>query len=160
LGFEHEVAFSAGLLHDIGKLIICCFMPEEHKLVREYVEKHKCTDFQAEMEIVGYSHSLVGKILGESWKLPEIICHAVAEHHEPDIDARPEHKYSVLVHIANYLAKRTFSPDQLKNDEDASLLPEVAEQFRLDEEKVEEMCSSLLDLYSKSSTFMQMAMCA
>ena len=36
---EGEISFSAGLLHDIGKLVICAFMPEEYRAINEIMER-------------------------------------------------------------------------------------------------------------------------
>lgn len=157
-GQDAEVAFSAGLLHDIGKLITCCFLPDEHRLVSEFREKEGVADYQAEMATVGHAHTLVGRMLAESWKLPRNIQRAIEFHHYPFHDMEESRTYSTIIHLANYLAKRTFFAKSPEVAGWSDLLPEVATELELTEQVLEAFCSKLRDEYTSSSTFMQMAM--
>lgn len=160
LSCESEIAFSAGLLHDIGKLIICCFMPEDHRAIRALAKEKGCSDLEAEKETIGYSHTLVGTMLAESWKLPLLIRTAIADHHSPGSPDSPGSQYSALVHVANYLSVKTFDPDVLKSGAGSILQPEVLDQLELSEEDLETLSAELLESYSRSTTFVQMAMSA
>jgi putative nucleotidyltransferase with HDIG domain len=156
-GSDPEAAFSAGLLHDIGKLIICCFMPDDHKRIMQYITEEGLSDCEAEARVVGYDHTLVGRMLAANWKLPQSIQAAIEFHHAPHLDGEEEDQYSPIIHLADYLAHRTFEKRILNIEGQSYLLPIVSEQMSLTEEVLDALCHQLVDEYSRSSTFMQMA---
>lgn len=157
-GLDAEVAFSAGLLHDIGKLITCCFLPEEHKLTMEYQQERQTSDYLAEMASVGHAHTHIGRMLAANWKLPVAIQRAIEFHHFPMQDTEDSRVYSIIIHFANYLAKRTFGSKMPQYDDWTDLLPEVHADLELTDEVIEAFCSKLREEYAASSTFMQLAM--
>ncbi len=83
MGYQKkEEAFTAGLLHDIGKLVMNIFVPELREVV-EKVKKGELTFFEAEQETLDINHAVVGKYLLDIWNLPNPIVMAVLYHHEP-----------------------------------------------------------------------------
>ncbi len=83
MGYQKkEEAFTAGLLHDIGKLVMNIFVPELKEVV-EKVKKGELTFFEAEQETLDINHAVVGKYLLDIWNLPNPIVMAVLYHHEP-----------------------------------------------------------------------------
>lgn len=155
-GLDSEVAFSAGLLHDIGKLIICCFFREEHDEIEHLKKKNNISDYQAETAAAGFSHTLVGRVLSENWKLPLVIQDAIEHHHFPDKVAKDGENYAVVVHVANYLAKRAFNRLLKDFDNWHHLQPEIVEDYGLTEDVIDAFCQQLLEAYANSNTFMQM----
>ncbi len=155
-GLDSEVAFSAGLLHDIGKLIICCFFKEEHEEIELLKSKNNISDYQAETTAAGFSHTLIGKVLAENWKLPAAISDAIEHHHFPDKVAKDGANYAVVVHIANYLSKKAFDRRLREFDGWHHLQPEIVDDYNLTDEVIEAFCQQLLEDYARSNTFMQM----
>jgi putative nucleotidyltransferase with HDIG domain len=155
---DSEVAFSAGLLHDLGKLIICCFMPTDHRAVVDFVRENDCSDYQAEQEMIGFTHALIGRLLAENWKLPARIQAAIAYHHSPDQDGDKSGGYANAIHLANYLAIKTFDPKLLRIDVWSNLQDQTRVELEITEEVEEQLSADLLNEYSRSSTFIQMAM--
>jgi HD-like signal output (HDOD) protein len=160
-GLSHldpEVAFSAGLLHDIGKLVVCCFMPEEHEKIAAYVAEQGCSDYEAERAVLDFNHALAGRILGSNWKLPVAMLKAIEFHHEPLAATEDGADYAQAVHIGNYLAVRVFDDSLLKRSPASYRDDDVTTMLALDDEALEKLADKLLDEYSRSSTFLQMAM--
>lgn len=79
-----ETAFTAALLHDIGKLVLGHYLEVDAKPILELAHKERIPFDQAETEILGINHAEVGAELLKRWKLPEVIVEAVRWHHEPD----------------------------------------------------------------------------
>ncbi|MDD5675094.1 MAG: HDOD domain-containing protein [Chitinivibrionales bacterium] len=79
---DKGMAFTAALLHDIGKLILGRRAgPAVMQAIWECVEKNGFTCVQAENETLGFSHAVLGAEIIKAWQLPEIIENAVRDHH-------------------------------------------------------------------------------
>jgi putative nucleotidyltransferase with HDIG domain len=102
LGVNPETAFTAGLLHDLGTLVLVTRFPAEHALVRSYRQAHDCQMAEAELAVIGIDHAQVGSALAAYWKFPEAIQQAVADHHA--IDRLEAGGLPLAVHMANAVA--------------------------------------------------------
>ena len=80
-----EDAFTAGILHDIGRLVIRQVMPAEFARAVVMARGGECSLHIAEQIATGYSHDEVGKALGELWKFPGHLVDAVRCHHDESL---------------------------------------------------------------------------
>jgi putative nucleotidyltransferase with HDIG domain len=100
---EPSVAFTAGLLHDIGKLALNQVLDAgAQTAIRERIAQNHLPRNVAEKEILGTDHCEVGACLLETWRLPSDIVEAVLNHHRPITE--PEPKLSAIIHVADCLA--------------------------------------------------------
>jgi putative nucleotidyltransferase with HDIG domain len=76
-------SFTAGLLHDLGKLLLAANLPEQLGKAMALAKSRPCPLVDAELEVVGASHAEIGASLLDIWGLPEPIVEAVALHHHP-----------------------------------------------------------------------------
>ena len=79
-----ELAFTAGLVHDIGALALLTGFPNEMAEVLAYLKSHDCLLREAERDVLGLDHATVGDALLRHWHFPEPICQAVLGHHDAD----------------------------------------------------------------------------
>ncbi|HFD32327.1 MAG TPA: HDOD domain-containing protein [Gammaproteobacteria bacterium] len=99
-----ERLFVAGLLHDIGRLLIFHKLPEKAHIVIQKEKSNPSADVAAiEREILGYDHAEVGRALCESWGLPEALAFSIGEHHDPSNDEKYRLECAIL-HVANIMA--------------------------------------------------------
>jgi HD-like signal output (HDOD) protein len=86
MGIEPEVAYTYGLLHDVGRLVLAALY---RNAAAEILDEnpHPVSDLiRREEEIFGLSHTLAGRVLGNKWKLPAQITVVVAAHHVPRME--------------------------------------------------------------------------
>lgn len=139
--FPPSAAFTAGLLHDIGKTVINSVMtPKARAGIRNIIASKSIPRVQAEKEILGVDHAEVGACLLKRWSLPEQIVEAVANHHTPV--AQPVIRLSAVVFLANnaiHLAGATSGLEtyvvHVKNL--------AAETFGFDVQKIEHLISNV-----------------
>lgn len=97
-----EEIFTAGLLHDVGKMVLGRFV-EEHRVDME-VESYLERSFeQVEREIFGMDHAEVGALILSKWGLPEDLILAVRYHHEPNNSPKPLATVDI-VHVADIVS--------------------------------------------------------
>lgn len=120
-----ETAFTAGLLHDLGTLVLATRYPAEYGTVEAYRQQHDCTAGMAQHAIFGYDHARVGSALAAHWKFPRAIQDAVAGHHQPD--GADSVSLALLIHVADALAHAL----DLAGDEDDQVPPLSQQTWRM-----------------------------
>ena len=103
VNIDPSIAYTAGLVHDIGKIVIthALDLPTQTKM-RELIEKNKNSLVEAEHLVIGTDHAEVGATLLRKWGLPELLIEAVANHHAPPLKPKPG--LSAIVHIADVVS--------------------------------------------------------
>lgn len=101
-GRNPELAFTGGILHDIGELVLATCFPEQYAKTLAYREQHDCTLVAAERDILGLDHAVVGGLLADTWRFPASLHSAVAEHHAPS--AATADSLADLIHLADGVA--------------------------------------------------------
>lgn len=97
-----DEAFTAGLLHDAGKLVLGAYVKDEVSIIEKRAEEG--IPFQeAERLVLGMDHAEVGATILRKWSFPAHIVSAVRWHHDPDGGERPE-TLTDVVHVANMLS--------------------------------------------------------
>ena len=107
LGYRDTgTSFVAGLLHDLGKVILDTYFSEQYsEIVRKMVEAGRSA-FEVESDILNIDHAEVGAWLATRWKFPEILVTPIAVHHNLMCAEEAYIKEAVIVHLANILTKR------------------------------------------------------
>lgn len=129
LGMNPEVAFTTGLLHDIGRLVLAACCQAEFAKVITHQKETGCTLLEAEQAVLGTDHAEIGAEMARQWKFPEQIQTAIRYHHAPD-DV-PFMPLIDLVHVAGEFCR---CPEGVCREQDVvpSLAPGAWRRLGLD----------------------------
>ena len=143
-----EDAYLAGLLHDIGKIILMEKSTAEYlAMLRKSVQLGR-PEAEGELEDYGYTHADVGSVLAIKWSLPEDLAIAIRYHHAPARD--PFHRsLSSLIHLADQLAWRAQMPSTVGTPM-PPLDHDVYGEIGLTREQVEELVPAIQDDFTAS----------
>jgi len=99
---DPEDAYVAGLLHDMGKLLLDQYVLDDYqKIVRMMIQEEKPL-WVIEEKLFGIDHAVIGGLMAEKWKLPTKLAEGIRFHHMPTLSKR--HRVMVtVVHVANAL---------------------------------------------------------
>lgn len=76
--------FSGGLLHDVGKLFLDSYFPDQFVSILKIVKQKKCLMYEAEKEVVGITHDEIAGLILEKWNFPKSLRNMIVGHHFSD----------------------------------------------------------------------------
>ncbi|MCK5194513.1 MAG: HDOD domain-containing protein, partial [Desulfobulbaceae bacterium] len=106
-----DCALIAGMLHDVGKLVLAARIPREYEKVLALTESNEITTLEAERKVIGSTHAEIGAYLLGLWGFSNSIIEALIFHHQPT--ELPNKGFSALtaVYVANILTHQICSTD-------------------------------------------------
>ncbi len=158
IGVSHagEDAFVGGLLHDIGKVVMDQYQPTIYAPIAKYAGDKGILLLDAEREVMGLDHALVGGWMTEKWRLPPAIVHMVSDHHLPN--ASPERRDLIAsIHLGDILA-RAMGIGHGGDNRMPEIDPAVASGYGIDGEFFDEAVDRLVDEMSKAEDFFHLIM--
>ena len=154
--FNPDPGFSCGLIHDIGKMIFCCFMPQEYKAIQDYRATHpEMPELEAEVAVLGFTHAQMGRQLAVTWKLPARMADSIGYHHNPEIRNGSD-DFAYLINLADYVALIGFPVENLET-RTVELHPATRVYFEIHDNEIESLKAALFEEYMKAETFMKIA---
>jgi len=140
-----ELAYTAGLLHDIGKVVLDQYMARVQPLFYRILVAHGEDSSILELKIFGIDHNLAGLHLAESWKLPEVIKDVILFHHKPD-KAGKNKDLVHLVYVADAIAQK-FLPGFEIEHIDTAPFKDSLRYLSLTPEAISESLGVLTDIF-------------
>ncbi|MDJ0777954.1 MAG: HDOD domain-containing protein [Gammaproteobacteria bacterium] len=141
---ESESMFTAGLLHDIGRLLLINRVPQQLLAAEEYMIRKRVDIVSAEIAEIGLTHTAVGETLMHHWGLPQVLIDCARLHHEVVHDG-PHRRATHLIYFANQLSQ--YVPP-LDDGETADILDGIEnwDQGDLDLEQIASACQLADDM--------------
>lgn len=109
-----DEAFVYGLLHDIGKVILLEYLPQEYAKVPQLVREKNIPWYQAERELIGTDHAELGGRLALKWKLSRNVVNAIAGHHDMSLCETDFQPLAATLSVADYLCSASGLPSHPK----------------------------------------------
>ena len=148
-----EEYFIAGLLHDIGEVVIVELFPDKLNQIMDRVQTGVTAE-EAEREILGATHSEIGAALGRHWKISENLIAVIEEHHDPNI-AGDYAQMVLCVHAANIICNQNGLG--MPGGQSTAPAPEIMSKLGLDDTSVAEILSHLDEELNKAAAFLKSA---
>jgi putative nucleotidyltransferase with HDIG domain len=95
-------ALTAGLLHDLGKLILDPYVLDQREAFDNLIEDENQTFLIAEKQILGFDHAEIASEICNHWKFPEPLTLAIKYHHNPSLSNGTEMAF--ILHLADFIA--------------------------------------------------------
>lgn len=98
-------AFVAGLLHDLGKVLLLRWNREVYQEIVRLAQQKRIALQLVEKEALGLNHAEIGQLLLEDWNLPTELAHAVGRHHTPAQEIGSIRDLAVIVQLSDGLCR-------------------------------------------------------
>jgi putative nucleotidyltransferase with HDIG domain len=99
-----EEVFIQGLLHDIGKIVLDQYAPEDFAEITRIAEEEPMLLRDAEERVLGYDHAAIGALVAERWNFPAHFGRSIGRHHRPRRADRLLREAS-MVHLADIICR-------------------------------------------------------
>jgi putative nucleotidyltransferase with HDIG domain len=109
-GESEGLAFTTGLLHDVGKLVLALGEREKYVALMEECRRTGSSLRAEEKDRFGFNHTEIGARLLHRWGVPVEVVVPVLEHHEPDPESE-WHRFALITKVSSQLAKYILEPD-------------------------------------------------
>ncbi len=100
---DDSVLYTAALLHDIGKVFLGEYVQESFNKIENLVMNRGYSFLEAENEVLGIDHAVLGGMIAEHWHFPAEIRDAIAYHHRPDLLDKEGDHVPWLVYLSDQL---------------------------------------------------------
>jgi len=153
---RQEEFFIGGLLHDIGKIPINVLFEEDYLKAIHQADFEKTQLIDMESKIIGITHSEVGKMIAEKWRLTGETYECILHHHDPNMASEENFKLVASVSIANTFCNVNqigFSGNRYAKKNDDYILSSVG----VTEEYLDEVFETISAEIEKASVFLQVA---
>jgi len=148
---DPEQAFHAGLMHDMGCVVLDQCFPEEFGQVLDYLAREDVSLSRAEMEVLGIDHAEIGRLVCQKWNFPKGITEAIGFHHKPG-EAPGDGIGACLIHVGDKIAGR-LGLDAGLGAEDDGIDVGALKKLGLEDPLPAEILEASLEEYQRANIF-------
>jgi len=149
---EPDEALVAGILHDIGKLVILLKLPEKYKEIRKLQSHNSKWSIDIEREILGFDHIEVGLRLMKKWKIPTNLLSGIQLHHKPEL-AENFKQLAYIVGFGDYLCHKFGSQADEAHLADYYNLDDMKQILKISDGQIETLGEDLQEDFKQANIF-------
>ena len=147
-----EKAFVAGLLHDLGMIILSVYRKDDFLRILTLAQDTGITYEEAEAQVLDFGHAELGGYVAEAWSFPATHCEAIRCHHEPE-KATLQPALAQVAHLADWMVV-DLGVGRLTEAEQAEPSEQALADFRIPRKDLPRVVDSLRRLFAESDAFM------
>lgn len=141
---DPEKAYVAGLLHDIGKLVLDQYVFADYNEMVNMMNQYHLPMWQVERQLYGVDHAAVGGLITSHWQFPKELVDAIQYHHTPGID-QPNKRVAAIVNLANGMLPPE-NTDSIKMELEGRVIhPDSLQILNIPEPSLESLQNRLID---------------
>jgi putative nucleotidyltransferase with HDIG domain len=148
-----EEVFIGGLLHDLGKLFLDQYFPQQYAIAIKLAKAANITIWEAEKTALGVGHVLIGKRVAEKWNLPPSLVAMISLHHQTAY-AKEYMETVSIVHAADYTTRK-LKLGNAGDQVEAVLAPEVQQWLNFSPEIWETIEKETIQKFEGAHDFLQ-----
>lgn len=149
-----EEFFIAGLLHDIGTILVMQYLPDAHREILQKMDAEGLDALEAEDAVLEMSHNRIGELIAEKWRLNANLVASIRDHHRPDRVTDQHRQVVHIVHGADGICQK--AGVQFRGDETVGIHSEELWQVvGVSEERALEVTAVLVAEIEKATVFLK-----
>ena len=129
LDYQQDIAFMAGLIHDVGKLVMLQTFTDEYQPEQWMARLSVAKVLEEEKNMFSLSHDEVGGQLLNKWNFPDTLTAAVSFHHHPDA-AEQQQAFAFIVQLADILSFYSCNPNKKEQEDIITIIDEEFSSLR------------------------------
>jgi HD-like signal output (HDOD) protein len=151
---QKEESFIAGLIHDVGKIILCQYQPAAFDQILQDAQQKQILFYESEKAQFDYTHQEIGGLLAERWNLPANLSAAIKFHHMPST-SRDFFTITAIVHCADIFV-RAMDIGNGGDDKIPSMAEAVWSNLGLENIPLPTLLEKISDEIERATVFQQM----
>ena len=151
---DPAAAFTAGLLHDLGKIVLHEYVHQESERIQSLIELHDLSFAEAEKKVIGMDHCEVGELVAKKWNLPENLQLAIRYHHAQELEGA-DVKIMAITHISNSICVLLSIGSAGQGDVVKELSKNALEIIQMTEDDLLSQSAEMIDDFKRATNLLK-----